>query len=184
MSPCHSRFLLFYQRHSQNIANYIHLCLKVYLFLFISASLSNLSPLYFVLSSYIKITTTMSSSTTEKERPNSVEDFGSNSENEAAPPPQPPRRQRRTRQRTAVDSKTISTSSTSNSNLAALDQPPVPSAVGDMANTAGNVPSSMVDMQQPAKGKSDALRLRLDLNLDIELTLKAKIHGSLELTLL
>ncbi|KAK2067647.1 hypothetical protein P8C59_001366 [Phyllachora maydis] len=33
-------------------------------------------------------------------------------------------------------------------------------------------------------GKSDTLRLRLDLNLDIEITLKAKIHGDLELALL
>ncbi|KAK3488141.1 uncharacterized protein B0T23DRAFT_398786 [Neurospora hispaniola] len=33
-------------------------------------------------------------------------------------------------------------------------------------------------------GKSDTLRLRLDLNLDVEITLKAKIHGDLELALL
>ncbi|CRK37539.1 hypothetical protein BN1708_007406 [Verticillium longisporum] len=32
--------------------------------------------------------------------------------------------------------------------------------------------------------KSDTLRLRLDLNLDIEITLKARIHGDLELALL
>ncbi|KAM0263365.1 hypothetical protein ACHAQJ_001221 [Trichoderma viride] len=127
----------------------------------------------------------MSNSTTEKEQPNSVEDFGSNSENEAVPPPQPPRRQRRARQKTTVYSKTSSKASTSNSNLVPLDQPPVPSAVSEMAHTAGNVPTGTVDRQQPpAKGKSEALRLRLDLNLDIELELKAKIHGSLELTLL
>lgn len=127
----------------------------------------------------------MSSSTTKKERPNSVEGFGSSSETEAAPPSQPPHRQRRTRQKTAVYSKTGRKGSTSNSNLAPLDQLPVPSAEGEIANTVGNVPNGAVNRQQPpAKGKSEGLKLRLDLNLEIELELKAKIHGSLELTLL
>lgn len=51
----------------------------------------------------------------------------------------------------------------------------------------GNVAGNAVQNQQGGggdKGKSDTLRLRLDLNLDIEITLKAKIHGDLELALL
>jgi hypothetical protein len=127
----------------------------------------------------------MSNSTTEKERPNSLAGFDSSSENEAAPPSQPPHQQRRTRQKAAVYSKTSKKGSTNNKNFAPLDQLPVPSAVGEIANTVGNVPNGETDGQQPpGKGKSSALRLRLDLNLDIELELKAKIHGSLELTLL
>jgi hypothetical protein len=48
------------------------------------------------------------------------------------------------------------------------------------------VAGNAVQQQQGGgdKGKSDTLRLRLDLNLDIEITLKAKIHGDLELALL
>lgn len=127
----------------------------------------------------------MSSSTTEKERSHSTEGFGSSSENEAAPPPQPLRRARRRKQQTDVYSKTSSKGNISNSNLAPLDQLPVPSAVGKMANTVGDPSNGTVDRQQPlVKKKDEALKLRLDLNLDIELELKAKIHGSLELTLL
>ena len=57
----------------------------------------------------------------------------------------------------------------------------VNSATGALGGVAGNA------VQQQGggdKGKSDTLRLRLDLNLDIEITLKAKIHGDLELALL
>ena len=58
----------------------------------------------------------------------------------------------------------------------------VNSATGALGGVAGNA----VQQQQGGgdKGKSDTLRLRLDLNLDIEITLKAKIHGDLELALL
>jgi len=56
----------------------------------------------------------------------------------------------------------------------------VNSATGALGGVAGNA----VDNQQKGGGKSDTLRLRLDLNLDIEITLKAKIHGDLELALL
>jgi hypothetical protein len=58
----------------------------------------------------------------------------------------------------------------------------VPGTMGNVANQAMQQPQ-----QQPqggGGGKSDTLRLRLDLNLDIEITLKAKIHGDLELALL
>jgi hypothetical protein len=57
---------------------------------------------------------------------------------------------------------------------------------GGVTNTLGNVAGGALDKQ--GKGgddkKSDTLRLRLDLNLDIEITLKARIHGDLELALL
>ncbi|KXX72933.1 hypothetical protein MMYC01_200921 [Madurella mycetomatis] len=55
----------------------------------------------------------------------------------------------------------------------------VNSATGALGGVAGNA----VD-QKGGGGKSDTLRLRLDLNLDVEITLKAKIHGDLELALL
>lgn len=53
--------------------------------------------------------------------------------------------------------------------------------VGGVTNTLGNVAGQAVDNNG---GKSDTLRLRLDLNLEVEITLKAKIHGDLELALL
>ncbi|KAK4173114.1 hypothetical protein QBC36DRAFT_336462 [Triangularia setosa] len=57
----------------------------------------------------------------------------------------------------------------------------VNSATGVLGGVAGNA----VNQQGGGGGgKSDTLRLRLDLNLDIEITLKAKIHGDLELALL
>ncbi|KAK4233659.1 hypothetical protein C8A03DRAFT_47848 [Achaetomium macrosporum] len=63
----------------------------------------------------------------------------------------------------------------------------VQNTAGGLVNTAtgalGNVAGNAVDNQQKG-GKSDTLRLRLDLNLDVEITLKAKIHGDLELALL
>lgn len=55
----------------------------------------------------------------------------------------------------------------------------VNSATGALGGVAGNAVQDKKD-----GGKSDTLRLRLDLNLDIEITLKAKIHGDLELALL
>lgn len=58
---------------------------------------------------------------------------------------------------------------------------------GGMPGTMGNVANQAMQQQQQGGGgggKSDTLRLRLDLNLDIEITLKAKIHGDLELALL
>ncbi|PHH71594.1 hypothetical protein CDD82_6429 [Ophiocordyceps australis] len=51
-----------------------------------------------------------------------------------------------------------------------------------VSNTLGSVANATV--ANSGSGKSDTLRLRLDLNLDIEITLKAKIHGDLELALL
>jgi hypothetical protein len=64
----------------------------------------------------------------------------------------------------------------------------VQNTAGGLVNTAtgalGNVAGNAVDNQQKGSGKSDTLRLRLDLNLDVEITLKAKIHGDLELALL
>jgi hypothetical protein len=55
----------------------------------------------------------------------------------------------------------------------------VNSATGVLGGVAGNAVQD-----QKGGGKSDTLRLRLDLNLDVEITLKAKIHGDLELALL
>ncbi|KAK4115921.1 hypothetical protein N656DRAFT_842715 [Canariomyces notabilis] len=66
----------------------------------------------------------------------------------------------------------------------ALDN--VQQTAGGLVNTAtgalGGVAGQAVD-QKGGGGKSDTLRLRLDLNLDVEITLKAKIHGDLELAL-
>ena len=53
-----------------------------------------------------------------------------------------------------------------------------------VTNTLGNVAGGALDKQGEGGGKSDTLKLRLDLNLDIEITLKARIHGDLELALL
>lgn len=55
----------------------------------------------------------------------------------------------------------------------------VKGATGALGGIAGNQAQ-----ESGGKGKSDTLRLRLDLNLDVEITLKAKIHGDLELALL
>lgn len=66
----------------------------------------------------------------------------------------------------------------------ALDQLPVDGAVDGVSNALGSVAGQALDGQQQGGGKSDTLRLRLDLNLDIEITLKARIHGDLELALL
>ena len=38
--------------------------------------------------------------------------------------------------------------------------------------------------QQAGGGKSDTLKLRLDLNLDVEVSIKAKVHGDVTLSLL
>ncbi|KAK4225391.1 hypothetical protein QBC38DRAFT_511111 [Podospora fimiseda] len=68
----------------------------------------------------------------------------------------------------------------------ALDN--VGQTAGGLVNSAtgvlGGVAGQAVDQKGGGGGKSDTLRLRLDLNLDIEITLKAKIHGDLELALL
>jgi len=58
--------------------------------------------------------------------------------------------------------------------------------VGSASNTLGNVTGSALQNQGGDKdeGKKDTLKLRLDLNLDVEITLKARIHGDLELALL
>jgi len=58
----------------------------------------------------------------------------------------------------------------------------VNSATGALGGVAGNAVQNQGGGD--GGGKSDTLRLRLDLNLDIEITLKAKIHGDLELALL
>lgn len=61
-------------------------------------------------------------------------------------------------------------------------------ALSGVTNTLGSVANNTMDNARQGQGsgggKSDTLRLRLDLNLDIEITLKAKIHGDLELALL
>ena len=61
--------------------------------------------------------------------------------------------------------------------------------LGNVGQTAGGLVGGVAGQAVDQKGKggsggSDTLRLRLDLNLDIEITLKAKIHGDLELALL
>ena len=57
--------------------------------------------------------------------------------------------------------------------------------VNGVTGTLGNVAGGAVNnQQQGGGGKSDTLRLRLDLNLEVEVTLKARIHGDLELALL
>jgi hypothetical protein len=68
----------------------------------------------------------------------------------------------------------------------ALDS--VQNTAGGLINGAtgalGGITGNAMQNQGGGKGKSDTLRLRLDLNLDVEITLKAKIHGDLELALL
>lgn len=60
--------------------------------------------------------------------------------------------------------------------------------VNGVTGTLGGVASNALNKQgssdSSSSSKNDTLRLRLDLNLDIEITLKAKIHGDLELCLL
>ena len=57
--------------------------------------------------------------------------------------------------------------------------------VGGVTNTLGGVASNAIQGgREGGKKDNETLRLRLDLNLDIEITLKAKIHGDLELALL
>jgi hypothetical protein len=50
--------------------------------------------------------------------------------------------------------------------------------------TLRGVTGSALSNEKKGGDKSDTLRLRLDLNLDVEITLKARIHGDLELALL
>jgi hypothetical protein len=59
----------------------------------------------------------------------------------------------------------------------------VNNTVGGVTDTLGNVAGGALN-KSGGSGKSDTLRLRLDLNLDVEITLKARIHGDLELALL
>ncbi|KAF9873336.1 hypothetical protein CkaCkLH20_09149 [Colletotrichum karsti] len=60
----------------------------------------------------------------------------------------------------------------------------VQGVTGGAQQTLGNVAGGALQNQGGGGGdKSDTLRLRLDLNLDIEITLKARIHGDLELAL-
>ncbi len=64
----------------------------------------------------------------------------------------------------------------------------VTKTAGDMGNstttTMGNVAGTAIQSTQQGGNKNDTLRLRLDLNLEVEITLKARIHGDLELALL
>ncbi|KAI8285219.1 hypothetical protein K4K60_001362 [Colletotrichum sp. SAR11_57] len=60
----------------------------------------------------------------------------------------------------------------------------VQGVTGGVQNTLGNVAGGALQQGGGGGDKSDTLRLRLDLNLDIEITLKARIHGDLELALL
>jgi len=57
-----------------------------------------------------------------------------------------------------------------------------------LVNTAGQTlqgaTGSALSNEGGKQGNKDTLRLRLDLNLDVEITLKARIHGDLELALL
>ncbi|KAH0537749.1 hypothetical protein FGG08_005497 [Glutinoglossum americanum] len=57
--------------------------------------------------------------------------------------------------------------------------------VNSAGQTLQGVTGSALSQDKEKGGsKSDTLRLRLDLNLDVEITLKARIHGDLELALL
>jgi hypothetical protein len=71
-------------------------------------------------------------------------------------------------------------------NLAGLDSvgQTAQGVTGGVTNTLGNVAGGALDNKNEGGGKSDTLKLRLDLNLDVEITLKARIHGDLELALL
>jgi hypothetical protein len=73
---------------------------------------------------------------------------------------------------------------------------PVSGALDSVTDTATGLVNTAGETLQGATGSAlsnqggkqgnnkDTLRLRLDLNLDVEITLKARIHGDLELALL
>ncbi|KAJ6259379.1 hypothetical protein Dda_6280 [Drechslerella dactyloides] len=65
----------------------------------------------------------------------------------------------------------------------------VSKATGQVTDTVSGATGAVSGVASGLTGggggqKKDTLRLRLDLNLDIEVTLKARIHGDLELALL
>ncbi|KAI9498883.1 hypothetical protein BDB00DRAFT_866951 [Zychaea mexicana] len=68
--------------------------------------------------------------------------------------------------------------------------PPVDSlnqSIEEVGDTAGQLANTAADIDKPRVPPSDyddALKLRLDLNLDAEITLKAKLHGDVTLSLL
>jgi len=73
--------------------------------------------------------------------------------------------------------------------LETLDIRNVQNTADGLVNTTtgvleGVTNTALQDRSSKGSGKRDTLRLRLDLNLDVEITLKAKIHGDLELALL
>ncbi|KAF3941764.1 hypothetical protein ABW19_dt0202547 [Dactylella cylindrospora] len=65
----------------------------------------------------------------------------------------------------------------------------VSKATGQVTDTVSGATGAVSGVASGLTGggggqKKDTLRLRLDLNLDVEVTLKARIHGDLELALL
>ncbi|KAI1092044.1 hypothetical protein F5B19DRAFT_238247 [Rostrohypoxylon terebratum] len=109
---------------------------------------------------------------------------------EAAPQPQP---QRRRRQRTQTQQQQQQSGGPLGGvGIGGVDQLLPVNNVGETANnltnsatsTLGNVAGGALNQGGGGGGKSDTLRLRLDLNLEVEVTLKARIHGDLELALL
>ncbi|KAK4149269.1 hypothetical protein C8A00DRAFT_47081 [Chaetomidium leptoderma] len=121
-----------------------------------------------------------SRSGSEEKKPRRQQQQTYESEGEESEEYQPPQRQRKRNQRQQkggqgpLDNLALDNVQNTAGGL-------VNSATGALGGVAGNAVQQQGD---GGKGKSDTLRLRLDLNLDIEITLKAKIHGDLELALL
>ncbi|KAF8916502.1 hypothetical protein CPB85DRAFT_1432180 [Mucidula mucida] len=59
------------------------------------------------------------------------------------------------------------------------------SALGGMLHAGGEqAPMPLPGQGAPQESGKDTLKLRLDLNLDVEVTIKAKVHGDVTLSLL
>lgn len=128
-----------------------------------------------------------------------TEDYsGSEPEQQPQPAPQPQRQRTRQRSRQQQQPSWAQPQQQSNQQVAQRKQRGGMNDIGldSVGETAGGIVNGVTgtlggiagqatdNHQQGGKSKSDTLRLRLDLNLDIEITLKAKIHGDLELALL
>lgn len=129
-----------------------------------------------------------SAPTRDPERPSSANDDDASSsggEDRAPAPALPQRKKKAKKQPATTTKKRPSKSKTGLPTGLPTDQLPVEAVASNAVDTVGNTLGSVAGKAGGGGGGGgDTLRLRLDLNLDIEITLKAKIHGDLELALL
>jgi len=112
--------------------------------------------------------------TTKTKEYNSQEEVSDNDEQEQQKALSPPRQKRRAKPtRKREQSRAMDMLPRNKASMNPAGQIPGNSAAGNAVNQGGG-----------GDKKSDTLRLRLELNLDIEITLKARIHGDLTLSLL